>query len=566
MEWQSDAPSYDTPMSDAPLIHALVFEFWDDHAYQSYASDEQTRLSRLLFQVPCPSEVFLSGDRYYLQNFNEVQKGKAVQVNKHTKFQRAVRLKPPYAFKGASVAPVASSDFYVEFKDTGGLWRSYSQSLTAEIRLFAKCAPPPERVFFCEGGNLYWLTQLDALLFGNGPAYQINVRTNIQREVRLTLDLPRSPLASSSSKTVRRSPTFSLSNARIMKRREGGHRGTELRENEMRFILEHWRRETRPETLTIPCTQCSDIRQQQTDLRGLMTTTGGLCVRAPGRCTCSIVQKLHELEIGNATIICPEVKGLQRVWQRHKPMCLDLLFDIPTPGAVVLPADLSEETFDLCSFGRDLTKEEITGLVDREDGNKCLICLCDMEIECTNLSNCSFDDSPTNVFQLECGHAFHKDCLTSWFENKRRCPQCLKEYGVVTGSQPRSGKMEWHTEAFSLPGHADASNTMVVQFEFLAGTDSDGTAYEGRRCKAFLPGNAQGIILLELFKLAFKRRVMFGLGSSMTFGLYRPTFNIHIKTSTNKGIAGHGYPDKSYYQRATEELQANGVTIMDLPF
>jgi len=266
--------------------------------------------------------------------------------------------------------------------------------------------------------------------------------------------------------------------------------------------------------------------------------------------------------------------------QRHKPMCLDLLFDIPTPGAVVLPADLSEETFDLCSCGRDLNEEEITGLVDREDGNKCLICLCEMELEMTNQvsssflqeSNCSFDEhptgypSPTNVFQLECGHAFHKDCLTNWFENKRRCPQCLKDYGVVTGTQPRSGKMDWHTEAFSLPGHGDASNTIVVQFEFLAGTDSDGTAYEGRRCKAFLPGNAQGIILLELFKVAFKRRVMFGLGSSMTFALYRPTFNIHIKTSTNKGIAGHGYPDKSYYQRATEELQANGVTIMDLPF
>jgi deltex-like protein len=134
----------------------------------------------------------------------------------------------------------------------------------------------------------------------------------------------------------------------------------------------------------------------------------------------------------------------------------------------------------------------------------------------------------------------------------------------VIGDQPRQGIFEWRIEPFSLPGHS-ATETIVIEFNFPPGLDEAGRRYDGRKPKGYLPGNVQGAILLELFKVAFRRRVMFGLGQSMTTSAYRPTFNIHIKTSTHRGTTGHGYPDDDYLQRSLEELRDNGITMADLP-
>eukprot|EP00439_Symbiodinium_sp_Y106_P067788 s985_g11.t1 len=57
---------------------------------------------------------------------------------------------------------------------------------------------------------------------------------------------------------------------------------------------------------------------------------------------------------------------------------------------------------------------------------------------------------------------------------------------------------------------------------------------------------------------------MFGMGESMTFSSYRPTFNIHIKTSSSGGETKHGYPDETYFHRSLGELKANGVSLTDL--
>merc|ERR1719221_1332081 len=108
--------------------------------------------------------------------------------------------------------------------------------------------------------------------------------------------------------------------------------------------------------------------------------------------------------------------------------------------------------------------------------------------------------------------------------------------------------MSWLVEKGALEGHPDSTHTIVFAFNFPKGSDSDGRAFAARHEKGYLPCNAQGIILLELFKLAFRRCVMFGLGNSMTNGGYRPTFNIHIKTKTRGGATNHGYPDDDYFQ------------------
>mmetsp|Transcript_11226 Transcript_11226/g.13644 ORF Transcript_11226/g.13644 Transcript_11226/m.13644 type:complete len:115 (-) Transcript_11226:108-452(-) len=104
----------------------------------------------------------------------------------------------------------------------------------------------------------------------------------------------------------------------------------------------------------------------------------------------------------------------------------------------------------------------------------------------------------------------------------------------------------------------------MILFEFPPGTDDAGRTYPGRREKGYLPNNCQGIIQLELFKVAFRRRVMFALSTSLTTGRFKPTFNIHIKTKSRGGAAQHAYPDNDYFQRSLDELKNVGISVADL--
>eukprot|EP00435_Cladocopium_sp_Y103_P012342 s2524_g3.t1 len=127
---------------------------------------------------------------------------------------------------------------------------------------------------------------------------------------------------------------------------------------------------------------------------------------------------------------------------------------------------------------------------------------------------------------------------------------------IQVGTQPRTGSFQWHVDhTVQLPGHMGARGAIMILFEFPPGTDDAGRPYPGRREKGFLPNNCQGIIQLELFKVAFRRRVMFALSTSLTTGRFKPTFNIHIKTKSRGGAAQHGYPDNDYFQRSLDELK-----------
>lgn len=64
-----------------------------------------------------------------------------------------------------------------------------------------------------------------------------------------------------------------------------------------------------------------------------------------------------------------------------------------------------------------------------------------------------------------------------------------------------------------------------------------------------------------MFQLAFRRRVLFSLGPSLTTGRVHPTYAVHLKTSMSGGPAMHGYPDPQYMENAREELRNCGVTL-----
>ena len=61
---------------------------------------------------------------------------------------------------------------------------------------------------------------------------------------------------------------------------------------------------------------------------------------------------------------------------------------------------------------------------------------------------------------------------------------------------------------------------------------------------------------------SLRRRVMFGLGISAEKRIYRPTFNVHLKTAPEGGAENHGFPDETYFQRAMEELTSSIKSII----
>ena len=70
------------------------------------------------------------------------------------------------------------------------------------------------------------------------------------------------------------------------------------------------------------------------------------------------------------------------------------------------------------------------------------------------------------VFALDCEHVYHTACLRQWFNQRKRCPQCQKEFGRVIGVGPRTGTLEWFLDPSSLPGHEDSKQMIVIQFDF----------------------------------------------------------------------------------------------------
>lgn len=228
----------------------------------------------------------------------------------------------------------------------------------------------------------------------------------------------------------------------------------------------------------------------------------------------------------------------------------------PRPGMISLPDELDVDEAPLSSFGAATTDADLQSAFG-DESPECTICRCEME-------RCGATGT-SDTMKLTCEHIYHRGCLERWFKQKRKCPQCQAQFGKITGNQPRIGTMSWRCEDFRLPGYEEAQSmvgTYVIEFEFPSCTDETGTPFDGRKLRGYLPANCVGTVLLELFKVAFRRRIMFGLGTSMSFGTFRPTFNIHLKTNSRMG-GEHGYPDDCYFKRSLEELRSNGVTLAD---
>merc|ERR1711964_236167 len=155
-----------------------------------------------------------------------------------------------------------------------------------------------------------------------------------------------------------------------------------------------------------------------------------------------------------------------------------------------------------------------------------------------------------------CGkHFFHECCLADYPDDT--CPwgsdlkdPCLYvKGGVKTGNQPR-GFMTHRILQRRLPEFD--CDTIYVSFRFLRGLSKDGQIYDARNFHAFLPDNEEGQQLLELYRIAFQRRMMFELGNGLGQGCFCVTFKIHIKTTMEPQPKRNQYDTKKAYEKAIE--------------
>ncbi|XP_053941059.1 probable E3 ubiquitin-protein ligase DTX2 isoform X2 [Cuculus canorus] len=180
---------------------------------------------------------------------------------------------------------------------------------------------------------------------------------------------------------------------------------------------------------------------------------------------------------------------------------------------------------------------------------------------------------PETVGRLKnCQHTFHMLCMLAMYANGNKdgslqCPSCKTIYGEKTGTQPK-GKMEVSTFPQSLPGHKDCGTIQIVYHisRGIQGPEhpNPGMPYTARGFPryCYLPDNEKGRKVLELLRVAWKRRLIFTVGTSNTTGESNTVVwnEIHHKTEMDTNLSGHGYPDPNYLDNVLAELAAQGVT------
>ncbi|XP_025906011.1 probable E3 ubiquitin-protein ligase DTX2 isoform X2 [Nothoprocta perdicaria] len=215
--------------------------------------------------------------------------------------------------------------------------------------------------------------------------------------------------------------------------------------------------------------------------------------------------------------------------------------------------------------------EELKGVPADED---CMICMEKLASPSGYGDTCECSTiKPEMVGRLtNCQHCFHMLCVLAMYCNGNKdgslqCPSCKTIYGEKTGTQPK-GKMEVSTFPQSLPGHKDCGTIQIVYHisRGIQGPEhpNPGMPYTARGFPryCYLPDNEKGRKVLELLKVAWRRRLIFTVGTSSTTGESNTVVwnEIHHKTEMDTNLSGHGYPDPNYLDNVLAELAAQGVT------
>jgi len=193
----------------------------------------------------------------------------------------------------------------------------------------------------------------------------------------------------------------------------------------------------------------------------------------------------------------------------------------------------------------------VTSLNDNKDEN-CPICLESFE-----------GNGPVKGTGV-CRHVFHAKCLDKLLEHDNKCAVCrviiVKKFGPCP-----DGTMMPEFALTSLPGHYDCG-TIIIHYIIPDGIQgpqhpNPGFPFCGAKRVAYLPNNDEGTNVLKLLQKAWEMKLTFRIGTSLTTGQTNcVTWNdIHHKT-TNRG-GPYGYPDATYLQRVTADMNALGINL-----
>ncbi|KAL4455383.1 hypothetical protein ABPG74_012535 [Tetrahymena malaccensis] len=201
----------------------------------------------------------------------------------------------------------------------------------------------------------------------------------------------------------------------------------------------------------------------------------------------------------------------------------------------------------------------------------CCICQCDLfenidqysqEDFLKQLQNSS-DEDPINLAHCE-SHFFHKSCLKMMIQSTYiKCPVCSKIYGIMIGDQP-PGTMSIYLDKYSFCDGYPNKSTIVIEMN-MNSTTKNGNYVPPTSRVGYLPNTEEARKILEMFKIAFKRRLLYTIGKSVTTGKdNRIIWNgVHFKTNIYGGSSNFGYPDPTYFQRVTQELSLKGIYPKD---
>ena len=78
--------------------------------------------------------------------------------------------------------------------------------------------------------------------------------------------------------------------------------------------------------------------------------------------------------------------------------------------------------------------------------------------------------------------------------------------------------MTWSTVPMQLEGLPNVREVIKIDYQIYGGTNKQGVRFSGDHRTAFLPNNKDGVEILTLFAEAFRRKLIFKVGTSITTG------------------------------------------------
>jgi len=163
-----------------------------------------------------------------------------------------------------------------------------------------------------------------------------------------------------------------------------------------------------------------------------------------------------------------------------------------------------------------------------------------------------------------CRHVYHASCLKKLLEHDNKCAVCRLVIVKKFGPSP-NGNMTLEYSIDSLPGYYDCG-MIIIHYIIPNGIQGSqhpnpGFPFCGTKRVSYLPNNEEGNNVLKLLQKAWEMKLTFRIGRSLTTGQTNVvTWNdIHHKTAISGGP--YGYPDATYLQRVTADMNALGIKL-----